>query len=429
MGRPTLKKEIPATKHRILLRCHTSVPETKKEPKDHPRDPQWPKHVLVLDAETTTDVRQSLNFGAYRFCRAGADGKYVCIEEGLFHAHDLDEPQLEILRRYAQARTAETQHRYPQRLRLFNRSVFMEEVFLRAVHSNAAIVAFNLPFDLSRLAVEYRIGHRADGRGWSFILFNYYDRKKRKLRPNTFRPRAQLIPKNSKAAFIRLVGGDRQQVYKPGRFLDLKTLVWALRNKNLSLESACREFNVPGKIDHTPMGSPGRPTLSDGDLIERRNAWAYLLQTRWGEIGWQLKCARSRDKIQAAFQRIVGGTSEYLAATFARVSRETATSASIRKVKKELGEALSECREVEGRLNAQRQSVQDAERAVFELSDQNRKQVEAELSRREANVRDLKSRASKQKTEVREKELTLKISRGRSSCCTRPRSRPRRSAL
>jgi hypothetical protein len=45
------------------------------------------------------------------------------------------------------------------------------------------------------------------------------------------------------------------QPYRIGRFLDLKTLVWALRNKSLSLESSCREFKVPGKLhDYVPSG-------------------------------------------------------------------------------------------------------------------------------------------------------------------------------
>ena len=74
------------------------------------------------------------------------------------------------------------------------------------------------------------------------------------LLPNSFRPRIKLIPKDSKAAFIRLAGGDSKQPYRVGRFLDLKTLAWALRNRSFSLESACREFKVPGKLDHAPSG-------------------------------------------------------------------------------------------------------------------------------------------------------------------------------
>ena len=123
-----------------------------------------------------------------------------------------------------------------------------------AIQADALIVAFNLPFDLSRLAVEYRVARGAGGRGWSFVVFRYRSKKTGEWLPNSFRPRVQLRPKDSKAAFIRLANGDMNQPYRIGRFLDLKTLVWALRNKSLSLESACREFKAPGKLDHLPTG-------------------------------------------------------------------------------------------------------------------------------------------------------------------------------
>jgi hypothetical protein len=38
------------------------------------------------------------------------------------------------------------------------------------------------------------------------------------------------------------------------RFLDVRTLLWALRNKSFSLKSACKEFGVPGKLDDKPSG-------------------------------------------------------------------------------------------------------------------------------------------------------------------------------
>jgi hypothetical protein len=48
--------------------------------------------------------------------------------------------------------------------------------------------------------------------------------------------------------------GRRLKTYSPGRFLDLRTLGWALRSKPFSLESACDDFKVPGKLDHDPTG-------------------------------------------------------------------------------------------------------------------------------------------------------------------------------
>jgi hypothetical protein len=241
--------------HEIFLRCHTCILDEEASEKTGTRKAQpLPKYVLVLDTETTTDALQSLNFGIYQFCELGTDGNYACGEEGAFYADDLDSRQLEVLRRYVRDRNSK-RAKNELKLRLYDRRVFVEKVMYTAIQAGAAIVAFNLPFDLSRLAVEYRVARGAGGRGWSFVVFRYKNKEKGEWLPNSFRPRVQLRPKDSKAAFIRLAGGDMNQPYRIGRFLDLKTLVWALRNKSLSLESACREFNVPGKLhDYVPSG-------------------------------------------------------------------------------------------------------------------------------------------------------------------------------
>src|SRR3984893_4525262 len=45
------------------------------------------------------------------------------------------------------------------------------------------------------------------------------------------------------------------------RFLDLKTLAWTLRNRSFSLDSACREWKVTGKLDHVPTGRVTREEI------------------------------------------------------------------------------------------------------------------------------------------------------------------------
>jgi len=249
-------------KHEIYLRSHTHVldPKSKQQRRLKRTFPDL-RHVLVLDTETSTDSKPKLNFGAYQFCEVESDRVFKCLEEGLFHSDDLDTPQLELLRTYVRNENRKkTGFRCPK-LRLYSRSTFIEKVMYAAIQADAAIVAFNLPFDLSRLAVEYRVSRGASKRGWSFVLFRYKDKKTGKWLPNSFRPRIKLIPKDSKAAFIRLAGGDSGQPYRTGRFVDLKTLAWALRNRSFSLDSACREFTVPGKLDHAPTGRVTRKEI------------------------------------------------------------------------------------------------------------------------------------------------------------------------
>jgi hypothetical protein len=252
--------------HEIYLRCHTRILDQRSEQKRGPTSPPATlRYVLLLDTETTIDSKQSLNFGAYQFCE-DADGKFVCLEEGLFYSDDLSATQLEMLRRYVQKNNRKKIGGNRQKLKLYSRSAFVEKVMYVAIQANAAIVAFNLPFDLSRLAVEYRVGRGGGKRGWSFVLFRYKDKQTGKWRPDSFRPRIKLIPKDSKAAFIRLAGGDSDQPYRTGHFIDLKTLAWALRNISFSLESACKNWKVPGKLKHVPTG---RVTTKEIDYCRR----------------------------------------------------------------------------------------------------------------------------------------------------------------
>jgi hypothetical protein len=191
-------------KHEIYLRSHTRILDENPEQNRGSKRPSSAfRYVLLLDTETTTDAKQSLNFGAYQFCEADSNGNYACLEEGLFYSDDLDATQLEVLRKYVQDENRKKTGIRRYKLKLYSRSAFVEKVMYTAIQANSAIVAFNLPFDLSRLAVEYRVGRGGGKGGWSFVLFRYKDKKIGKWRPNTFRPRIKLIPKDSKAAFIR----------------------------------------------------------------------------------------------------------------------------------------------------------------------------------------------------------------------------------
>lgn len=249
-------------KHDIYLRCHTRILDDKSKP-ERQFNRSYPdlRYVLLWDTETKTNSKQGLNFGAYQFCERGLSGNFACMEEGLFYADDLDEFQVRVLRRYVRNENRKMNAVSCPKLKLYTRDAFVEKVFHVAIQAGAAVCAYHLPFDLSRIAVEYRVAHAAGKRGWSFVISPYWDKEKGQWLPNSFRPRIQLRPKDSKAAFIRLAGGDKDQPFRSGRFLDLKTLAWALRNRSFSLDSACHEFKVPGKLDHAPTGRVTRDEI------------------------------------------------------------------------------------------------------------------------------------------------------------------------
>ena len=118
-------------------------------------DPKWPDYALILDCESRITADQTLTFGFWRFCEL-RNGRYVCTEEGIFHDDKgLSASEFDFLRKYARATKPETTDDGCDRLRLYSRSKFVEEVLGIAIQAKALIVCFNAGFDLSRLAVDW----------------------------------------------------------------------------------------------------------------------------------------------------------------------------------------------------------------------------------------------------------------------------------
>lgn len=203
----------------IFLRAHTeAVKKQQKQVQTRSASgttapPKWPRCVLLIDCETKTDALQALIFGFYRYCRLQENGSYVCIEEGMFYADDLlelDHTAAAILKDFVKANSAETPQGYPVQLRLLSRSDFIERVFWQAAlgpphGAGAMVVGFNLPFDLTRLAVDVCASRRRN-EGWSVTVSQDNNPRDGQLRDNPFRPRIKIKPKDGKAAFIRFAG-------------------------------------------------------------------------------------------------------------------------------------------------------------------------------------------------------------------------------
>jgi hypothetical protein len=90
------------------------------------------------------------------------------VEEGILLADDLASEYREVISRYVRTVSSEVAHEdYDENLHVYSRSEFIEKVFFNAIRLKALIVAFNAPWDISRLAVQNRV---SNNRAWTLIL-------------------------------------------------------------------------------------------------------------------------------------------------------------------------------------------------------------------------------------------------------------------
>jgi DNA polymerase III epsilon subunit-like protein len=262
----------------------------------------WPAHVLILDTETTTDPTQRLIFGSYRFCRWSDDGALWVLEEGLFYADELPRTSpdgMARLRKYVRTHAADVVPEADTALPLRSQSEFLNEVFWpTAFEARALVVGFNLPFDLSRLAVRCGEARGPFRGGFSFVLGTQDDKRSDGNSENRYRPRVRVKHLDSKRAFIRFTriakmdkehripegaeDGRAEASYAfPGHFLDLRTLVFALTDKSHSLASACETFGVEhaketavshGRITTEYVDYNRRDVLATQELLEKLRA-------------------------------------------------------------------------------------------------------------------------------------------------------------
>ena len=199
---------------------------------------------------------QGLTFGFYRVLRLEGH-TYQLEEEGAFFDDDLSARERGILEKYVT--TADTEVKlFPPRFPLYPRLQFVKQVLYRYARAGALIVGFNLPFDLTRLARRWPEGKKNE---WSLVLVQYKDGNE-----NLHYPRVLIDPIDSKKSFISFRaewvpkdGKSKPTKIGESRFLDLRTLLWALFNQGLSLKKACeleafKKHDLPQKIDHTPTG-------------------------------------------------------------------------------------------------------------------------------------------------------------------------------
>ncbi len=150
---------------------------TRKQSQHEETSSEW---TLVFDTETRSDAAQSLRFGVYELYR----GRQLTGHGVFFDRENLSKTEQTLLQSYASARG----------LSFLDKSTFIDDVFYgMAYEFRATIVGFNLPFDLSRLAVRHGPARGRTMRGG----FTF------QLSGNRWKPRIQIKHLSARASLIQ----------------------------------------------------------------------------------------------------------------------------------------------------------------------------------------------------------------------------------
>lgn len=225
---------------------------------------------IIFDTETTTDPAQALRFGTYQVRRDG-----LLYASGIFYDPDgVSAAELETLREYAAV----------NKLNLLTRDEFADRIFFGiGWQLRATIIGFNLPFDISRIAIRHGSARTEMRGGFSFTL------SEQKIYPHV-----QVKHLSQRMAFIRFAATMRQpdsrsarkrgqkSAHRAGHFVDVKTLAGALFAQSFSLGKLSKFLNVENpKLDFDEFEGPITPEMicyAVGDVQTTWECYVDLLR-------------------------------------------------------------------------------------------------------------------------------------------------------
>ena len=268
--------------------------------KDH--HPPYHSRILVFDTETTVDEYQNFLFGQAWLVVNEKNNKvehavnaptthiqrYFIVADdfdAVYHGKNSVEDAKRIMQTYVNEHANEYQPCSlsidPKPQYLWPRSIFVREVLLPEITLNkTTLVGFNLPFDLSRIAVGCSV--TADKTSFRFSLLE--DTKSGSY------PGIVIKPLDSKKAFISLdlpynVISDYKEEHHRGSFLDLRTAIFALTNKAANLKHAT-----------TVLYPVSHPKAMEDDAEHGTITNSYLnYNTRDLQATWELYCQVNED--------------------------------------------------------------------------------------------------------------------------------------
>ena len=218
----------------IAIRAYTERPNSeplgKLPVKEGLTASKW---TVVVDTETSTEATQRFRLGFFQIrkeSRLETSGVF-------FDPKAVSKSEEKLIQRYAAAHKLED----------LTIAEFRSDILLRHGYTrHATIVGFNLPFDISRVALHHGVARRDKRGGYSFLLTR-----------NSTHPRIRVKHLSPKAAMIDFAKpegqdttrGQRKRKLKVdtyrGHFVDIKTLAASLLSRRFTLRSLAATLRTP----------------------------------------------------------------------------------------------------------------------------------------------------------------------------------------
>src|SRR5439155_779191 len=169
---------------------------------------------------------------------------------------------------------------------------FRRKVFLEYLKAGALIVAYDAPFQITRIAIKWNKSLKKR-RAFSFYFRVFKDKKTGKVRPSGYEPGLQIESLDASKAIYRFIkykfhatDADREEEQQASvHVLDLKTLTAAvLTGEAYTFASACEIFGAP--VSRARKLRPRVP-VTYVDLHDQFPAVSNLLDCR------EILCAES----------------------------------------------------------------------------------------------------------------------------------------
>ena len=163
----------------------------------------------------------------------------------------------------------------------------------------------------------------------------------------------------------------------------LLDLLAAAREKFLQLKRKFLDWLMNRQAKST---SAGRPTVDDFWLSTHRNALVDMLSCWWGEVGWELTRATTREELGAAIEPLREHPNRHRISRLLLVSSDSVTAEQIREERQVNAESIAAIYEASATERKCEELVRQAEIAVGQASQDKKEAVQAHLSKRKIDL-------------------------------------------